>query len=182
MVKNMLEFKRFTSPQDVDVWVAKHFNENQLMEFSAKDNLDSALGTYKCSGYRWINEGIRIGGINSNEVLELQKMLMQQAIPESIQTFRFVSPKELSILIWKTRRRHAFNYPGFLSTTLLPEYYSMNYIKDKRILISFFIEKGVSGMYLPEVNPNMPEFEILFPHHLKIKRIQWNQYLIKYTK
>ena len=71
----------------------KHFNENQLMELSAKDNLDSALGTYKCSGYRWINEDIRISSINSNEVLELQKMLMQQAIPESIQTFRFVFSK-----------------------------------------------------------------------------------------
>ncbi len=179
MMAKMPEFKKFLCPQDVQTWIEHHYSNEQLINFSVRHQPDSPLAMYKGNGYKWMNERVRVGGINEPDILELQKSLMQQKIPESIQVFRFVDLKELVTLLWETRRQRSFEYPGFLSTTLLPEYYSMvDLIKD-RTVISLFIEKGVCGMCLPEVNPNMPEFEILFPHHLKLNRMKWNQFLIK---
>lgn len=52
----------------------------------------------------------------------------------------------------------------------------MEDIKRSRLVIKIRIPKGTFGTYLPEVNPKAPEFEILLPHHLKLKRIKWNTF------
>ena len=63
-----------------------------------------------------------------------------------------------------------WSYPAILSTTLLKGYYSMDEIKKHRIAVEIKIPRGANGTYISEVNPNLPEYEFLLPHHTKIKR------------
>ncbi|MBE7058991.1 MAG: hypothetical protein E7387_07865 [Ruminococcaceae bacterium] len=136
--------------------------------------METPLADYKGNGYHGINKYIRLGCIENQDVFDingLQAFLTSKTLKDSIKVFRFVDFRELVVLLWNTRKNKVYTYPGFLSTTLLKEYYSMSYIRQKRVAISIRIPKGTHGTYVAEVNPKMPEYEILLPYHTKLKRI-----------
>ena len=64
----------------------------------------------------------------------------------------------------------------------MKEQYAMNDIKVGRLAITVLIPKGTHGVYVPEVNMSMPEYEILLPSHLFLGRIKWNVYEIEYKE
>lgn len=146
-----------------------------------KDNIDSPLADYKGSGYRRMNQIVRMGYPDNQDIFDipaLQSLMTKYHIPENIVVYRFVDIKELLILQFKTAFGRIYEYPQFLSTTLLKNEYSMDYIKKGRIVIEFQVEKGCHGAYLTEVVDENPEFEILFPHHTPVKRVGWKKYAV----
>lgn len=181
------DYKRFTSPEDVKTWVSSHYTQKQLDEFDMNLHMDGPISDYKGSGYRAMNEIIRAGAkygiteLNSAgyDILGLQGQLMKMKTPENIIATRFINMKELLIIRKATCFGKAMIYNGFLSTTLLKEYYSMDDKKHGRIPISLFIPVGTPGMYLPEVNPNCPEYEFLLPYGVKLKHIGNMKYIIQ---
>ncbi len=46
------------------------------------------------------------------------------------------------------------------------------------MIIKIIVPKGTKGVFLPEVNPGQPEFEVLFPHGTRLKRIGIDKYTI----
>ncbi len=175
MKKDKLKgFRIFNIPEEVVEWTNDHYTDQELESLDIKNNLNIPLADYKGSGYHGMNEYIRLGYIENQEVFDikgLQNFLNTKILKDSIQVYRFVDAKELVTLWWNTRRNKQYFYPGFLSTTLLKEHYSMPYIREKRVAITIKIPKGTHGTYVAEVNPKMPEYEILLPYHTKLKRI-----------
>lgn len=178
-------FHRFSTPEEVQKWVQQYYTYEELKELEelerVQDTRISALLFYKGNGYRRMNYCVRNGITDTNGIVDvnsLQQLLLSKRIKESIEVYRFIDFKELMLLLRNTLRKHMFEYPSFLSTTLLQEYYSMGDIKRGKILITIRIPEGTSGTYLPEINPDRPEYEILLPHHLKLRRINWNTYEI----
>ena len=128
-----------------------------------------------------MNQYVRLGSEAQQkeyDIIGLQKFLLEKAIPESIEAYRFVSFKELCYLIKGTIKGKFYTYPNFLSTTLLKDYYSMEDIKQNKFTVTIRIPKGTSGRYIAEVNPNNPEYEILIPYRVKLKRISLKVYEI----
>ena len=175
MKKDKLKgFRIFNIPEEVVEWTNDHYTDQELESLDIKNNLNTPLADYKGSGYHGMNEYIRFGCIDDQDVFDikgLQSFLSSKKLKDSVQVYRFVDVRELVILLWNTRGNKVYEYPGFLSTTLLKEYYSMSYIRQKRVAISIRIPKGTHGTYVAEVNPKMPEYEILLPYHTKLKRI-----------
>ena len=170
------EYRKFSTPEEVEAWVKKHYTEDELRECNALENVESTLAFYKGVGYRYLNKCVRGGKDELKDMFDiesLQQQLLSKNIKDDIVVYRFVDKRELDILLRNTSRKRIFEYEGFLSTTLLREYYSMEDIRSMRIPIEIRIPKGTHGTYLPEVNPDRPEYEILLPYHLKIKRISW---------
>ena len=177
----MLDYRIFRSPSDVDQWVSQIYSEQQLKELSIHNDMDSPLSLYKGNGHKAINYWIRkklSKYLVQYRIPELNQMLCKYSIPENLTVFRFVDWKEFLILHWNTLFGRSYAYPGFLSTTLLKDYYSMENIRNGRLVIEFQVDKGCSGVYLPEVVKENPEYEILFPHHCIIKRTGWAKYAI----
>lgn len=183
MKKDKLErFRIFNIPEEVIEWTNVHYTDQELKSLDIKNNLNSPLADYKGSGYRGMNEYIRLGCINDQDVFDikgLQSFLSSKELKDSIQVYRFVDVRELMILLWNTRRDKVYEYPGFLSTTLLKLYYGMSYIRDRRVAINIRIPKGTHGTYIAEVNPKLPEYEILLPYHTKLKRIGFMTYEVE---
>lgn len=175
MKKDKLErFRIFNIPEEVTEWTNVHYTDQELKSLDIKNNLNTPLADYKGNGYRGMNEYIRLGCINDQDVFDikgLQSFLSSKKLKDSIQVYRFVDVRELMILLWNTRRDKVYEYPGFLSTTLLKLYYGMSYIRERRVAIAIRIPKGTHGTYIAEVNPKLPEYEILLPYHTKLKRI-----------
>ncbi len=173
-------YLQLNTPGEVVSWVEKHYTKEQLTSFTVRKDIDSPLDDYKGSGYRRINEIIRYAS-NSEifDITGLQSMLLNTYIPENIIAYRFVDIREYFILLWNTRRGYIYKYPGFLSTTLLKNFYSMEYIKNGRITIKLFVDKECHGMYLPDVVARNPEYEILFAHHIMIERVRLRQFRIR---
>lgn len=173
-------YLQLNTPGEVVSWVEKHYTKEQLTSFTVRKDIDSPLDDYKGSGYRRINEIIRYAS-NSEifDITGLQSMLLNTYIPENIIAYRFVDIREYFILLWNTRRGYIYKYPGFLSTTLLKKFYSMEYIKNGRITIKLFVDKESHGMYLPDVVARNPEYEILFAHHIMIERVRLRQFRIR---
>lgn len=170
------EYRKFSTPEEVEAWVKKHYTEDELREGNALENVESTLAFYKGVGYRYLNECGRGGKEELKDMFDiesLQQQLLSRTIKDDIAVYRFVDKRELDILLRNTSRKRIYEYEGFLSTTLLREYYSMEDIRRRRVPITILIPKGTSGTYLPEVNSDRPEFEILLPHHLKIKQVSW---------
>lgn len=177
------DYIQLNTPSEVVSWVEKYYTNEQLTSFTVRRGIDSPLDDYKGNGYRRINEIIRYA--NKSEIFDiagLQSMLLDTYIPENIIVYRFVDIREYFILLWHTRRGHMYKYPGFLSTTLLKNFYSMEYIKNGRITIKLFVDKNCHGMYLPEVVAKNPEYEILFAHHTMIERVSLRQFRIRADK
>ncbi len=177
----MSEYREFSVPEDVAEWVEKHYSKSELDQFDINLNLDSTLAWYKGNAYRYINECVRRRLENQQEdfdIVGLNRLLCSKKVPESIVVYRYVCLKEWWILFKGTMNRKKFAYPSFLSTTMLKTHYSMEEIKKKRFAVKIFIPQGTPGTYLPEVNPKMPEYEILMPYRLSLKKISWNTYEI----
>ncbi len=177
----MTNYKRFKTVSDVDNWVNKVYSSQELEKLSNLNDIESPLNWYKGSGYSYMNELVRAGAYNYKETFDLpalQHLLTSFYIPENIVVYRYVDIKELLILIKNTFKKKEYLYEGFLSTTLLKNQYSMDYIKKNRIAIEIYVEKGCKGVYIPEVNLNHREFEILFPYHSKIARNSLFKYKI----
>lgn len=176
------DYIQLNTPGEVVSWVEKHYTNEQLTSFTVRKGIDSPLDDYKGSGYRRINEIIRYGYVSDSEIFDivgLQSMLLNTYIPENIIAYRFVDIREYFILLWNTRRGYIYKYPGFLSTTLLKKFYSMEYIKNGRITIKLFVDKECHGMYLPDVVARNPEYEILFAHYTTIERVSLRQFRIR---
>ncbi len=177
----MSEYREFSVPEDVAEWVEKHYSKSELDQFDIKLNPESTLAEYKGSAYCRINEYVRRRIENQQEdfdIVGLKRLLCSKKVPESIIVYRYVSLKEWWVLFKGTMNRKKFTYPSFLSTTMLKSYYSMEEIKKNRLAVKIFIPQGTPGTYLPEVNSKMPEYEILMPYHLSLKKISWNTYEI----
>ena len=170
----MREYKMFSKPKDVELWVNSNYTESELKRLSVSNNIDTPLADYKGGGYRLMNGYLRIheeDKQNDFDIQGLQEFLLSKTIGEPIVVFRFVDIKELGMLWWNTRFGKTFKYSAFLSTTMLKDHYSMENIRKNRFLITINVPQGTNGTYLPEVNSKMPEYEILLPYHTKLKRI-----------
>lgn len=166
----MEKYHRFSNPKEVDVWVQRHYTQKELNELG--ENKIFALLFYKGDGYRYMNNCVRAGTIDETDVVDinsLQQLLLSKQIQESIEVYRFVDFKELNILLHNTSKKQVYEYPSFLSTTLLLKHYSMEKIKKGKFSIAIRIPQGTHGTYLPEINDNSPEYEVLLPHHLKLR-------------
>ncbi len=144
-------------------------------------NPSTPLADYKGGLYGVMNERVRLRlevYQSDYDIIGLQRLLLSKKICEPICVFRFVSFKEFWILWRSTFFGKEFEYPAFLSATLLKHHFCMNDIKKNRIPIVIYIPQGTYGTYIPEVNPDRPEFEILLPYRLKIRRLSWNKYEI----
>ena len=175
-------FKLFINPNEVKEWISTHFSQEQLDEFDMNKHMDDPISNYKGSGYQMMNEIIRKGWAEANNTLfdvkGLQNQLLRTSIPENICVTRFITPMEFFSIFKSTCFGKTMTYNGFLSTTLLKDYYAMEYIKEGRIAISLYIPEGLPGTYLPEVNPNNPEYEILLPYGMKLKRLSLKEYYV----
>ena len=171
-------YRCMKTPKEVQCWVNLNYRNEDLKELielkNEEDKEKLALLFYKGNGYKRMNNYVRNGIVDTNnigDVNSLQELLLSKIIRESIEVYRFINLKELMILLKNTSKKRVFEYPSFLSTTLLWKYYSMEDIKKGKICIAIRVPKGTHGTYIPEINPSRPEYEILLPHHLKIKRI-----------
>lgn len=175
----MSDYKKFATPRDVDEWVRENYTEEQLRSLDVKTNPTSPLYDYKNSGYKKINELVRKGYANNKDLFDIpaiQEFLTKCVIPEDVRVYRFVSLKELIILEIKTIFGKDYQYPTFLSTTLLKGYYAMSEIRKNKIAIEILADKSARGTYIPEVNPQYPEFEVLFAHSCSLVRDGFRRY------
>ena len=108
----------------------------------------------------------------------LYDLLNTYKLDESVITYRYVCGKELIALVKGTLFKRIYKYPGFLSTSLLPNHYSMDDIKRKRLLIKILVPKGTYGIIVPEIVPERPEYELLMPCGLYIKRLCLKEYMV----
>ena len=58
----------------------------------------------------------------------------------------------------------------------------LEYIGNYSKVINDYVRKGTFGAYIPEINADMPEFEILMPYRLRIERINLITYEITAQK
>lgn len=177
----MQNYRLFSSPKEVNEWIELNYTKDELEKLQVKKHLDSPLADYKGNAYSIMNEYIRHQWEDKQsdyDIIGLQNLLLSRVLCESIMVFRFVSVKELFLLFINTLFGKEYEYPAFLSTTLLKDYYAMDYIRKGRIAIKIYIPQGTKGTYIPEVNSELPEYEMLFPYRLKLKRISWNVYEI----
>lgn len=176
----------FETEDNVVSWVKHNYSEKELQRLkvssTALTDAPWALVAYKGILSEKINTLLRENpnAIETNEKLsELQKLIFEYSIPTDITVYRYVSYKEYSWLNRMTRWRKICTYNGFLSTTLLAKRYREFHSEVfGRVIIEIKVPKGAIGTYLPEVNPNMPEFEILFSHGTRLKRIGMGKYTI----
>lgn len=171
MKQKNIDFRVFNTPQDVKNWIQYNYSIDRIEQLTTMLHSDTALSEYKGGFYKVMNRYLRYGVFNPEDydIVGLQKMLSNCSLPESIVTHRFVSILELVKLYTHTIFGRVFQYPTFLSTTLLDKDYSMQEIKAGRVKIRFFAPKGTPGTFLPEIKENRPEFEVLFAYGLKIK-------------
>lgn len=176
----MAQFRIFQMPEDVSNWASIHFSASQMSDFDVKKHIDSGLADYKGGYYKIINLYLRAGSekCNGYDVEGLQNQLLKCKLPDNITAYRYVCIREWISIRCKTLWNKTYIYPTFLSTTLLPKYYGMPEIKWGRVKLKILLPRGTRGMYIPEVNPNMPEFEVLLPHHTHIKSRGFCSYIV----
>ena len=179
MKKQYKAYKKFATPLEVETWVKEKYKDEELEKVSVLPYNPNkmALNLYKGSGYKRINT--LLWRDKSDEIVEeLTKLIEGYVIPQDIVVTRFVDIKEWWALLKGTVQGKAYEYKGFLSTTMLKKYFGMDNIKRGRLSIQIYIPKGAHGVYLPEVNCNAKEFEILISPGQKLKRISCNKYAI----
>ena len=171
----MEEYRSFATPDEVKEWVNNNYSIAELSDLSfdiSNPDNNVALFLYKGVGYRRMNKNVRKGGLTDERVAELQSLLLSKRIKESIEVERFVDFKEWIILLRKTSWGRIYEYPAFLSTTMLSKDYGIEDIAWRRHVVKIQIPQGTPGIYIPEINKDRPEFEILLPHHIKLCRIK----------
>lgn len=176
----MNQYRSFSSPKEVEAWISRTYSKLELQDLTRESNPDSPLFDYKGNAYKVINTMLRNGSMQSQDydISGLQTLLKSKTIPENIQVYRYVDLRELLTLHWHTVCGKEYLYPSFLSTTLLKDFYSMDNIKRCKFAIMLLVMKGSHGTYIPEINPDLPEYEILLPYHIKLKRLHWNLFLV----
>lgn len=178
----MNNYIQIGSQANLDVFIKNNYTQEQIntiAEYSG--NVDSPLFEYKGGYYRHFNQLIRAKAEQNQtdyDIMGLNAFLSSFSVNTNLITYRYVSFKEYITLFRSTLFKHTYEYPCFLSTTLIDTLYSMDEIKYKRILIKILIPKGTKGVILPEVNPERPEFELLLPYRLKLKRIAVKTFMI----
>lgn len=170
-------YKLFHDSAEINEWVNQYYTKEEVDIFRIGDNVHIGFVLYKGNGSRSINSSIRENRYNPY-VDELQELLYTSEIRDNIQVVRFVDKREQRILHKATRWGKLFCYPGFLSTTMLEKQYAMDEVRSGRVPITIYIPKGTPGAYLPEVNSSLPEYEILLPHGMILKRVKKGSYLV----
>lgn len=112
------------------------------------------------------------------DITGLNAFISSFSVNTDLISYRYVSFKEYITLLRNTLFKRTYEYPCFLSTTLIDNLYSMDDIKYKRLLIKILIPKGTNGIILPEVNPKNPEFELLLPYRIKLQRVAVKTFMI----
>lgn len=171
----------FSTKLEVEEWVKKYYTEQELSVLDVNKDADSSLIIYKGNGAEAYNKALRTGRVTaeiSSRIQKMQELLCKYEIPTNITTYRYVSWKEVMVLDSSTRFGKIYKYESFLSTTLLKDIYAMSEKCQKRSLILIQVPGGTKGAYIPEVNKDRPEFEILFPFGMKLKKIGCNKYRI----
>ncbi|MCD7823908.1 MAG: hypothetical protein LUG86_07855 [Oscillospiraceae bacterium] len=172
-----MSYRKLSTPEDVEQWVKLNYSDEEIAKITEYQNSsDSPLQKYKGGMYRWINSMVRGGYTEKNEecdIPELQMFLSSWILDDDIVVYRFVDLLELRVLLKNTVKHSEYTCHNFLSTTLLKKYYSMDDIKKHRFTIKIQVGKGSHGVYLPEINKDRPEYEILFPYDSKLTRIGW---------
>lgn len=179
MKKQYKAYKKFATPLEVETWVKENYKDEELEKVRVLpyDPNKMALNLYKGSGYKRINT--LLWRDKSDEIVEeLTKLIEGYVIPQDIVVTRFVDFKEWFILKKATMCGKIYEYKSFLSTTMLKKHFGMDDIKWGRLSIQIYIPKGTHGVYLPEVNCNAKEIEILISPGQKLKRISCNKYAI----
>ncbi|GEM_PF-1597964 len=169
--------KEFYSPEEVDAWAVSCYSEEYVKKYSYF-NSNSPLNDYKGALYKNMNASLMQGVTKRTTVKGLQDMLLSDSLPNSIVTYRFVSLKELLHIFVGTIFDRIYTVPIFWSTTLLKEDYAMGDIKNGRFLITILAPEGSHGRYVPEVNPDRREYEVLFAHNIKLKKLSPLSYCI----
>ena len=182
-INNIEDFQKFSSPEEVEKWVERNYTKNQLNKFNLSLNLEEPIALYKGSGYQRMNGILRAKtrdkGIKlPHDIISFQEQLSGMKAPGDMVATRFAGLGEAIRLFRLTIFKKVVVFDSFLSTTLLKDYYSMSNIKNGRVPISIYIPKGTPGMYIPEVNPDLPEFEFLIPYGVMLKRIGSRKYLV----
>ncbi len=178
----MEQYKEFSSPEEVNKWVADNYSKADLNYLNVVENSDSPLSYYKGNYYKIINKYLRMGLEEKQtiyDIVGIKAMIEQYKIPENLSVIRFIDIREFICLVWNTCFGKRCEYPCFLSTTLLRKYYAMDEIKRGRFTITILVSEGTPGIYIPEVNADSPEYEVLFPYRIKLKRISWRKYIIE---
>lgn len=174
-----MNFKVFSTPSEVEAWVS---SQNFIKEYSElKEDIWEALLDYKGSLAQKINYSLRKYGHVPKDLSDIDVLLEWLAafsIDNNIATYRFISFSEYFILLIGGSRKRGYVIPQLLSTTLLPQYYAMEEIKLFRLCIQIQIPAGTPGTFLPEINRERPEFEILLPKDLRIRCVGLRNFLI----
>lgn len=171
----------FKTALEVEEWVEKYYTAEELSILDINGKADFSLVLYKGNFSEKFNRALRDEKTDTefcNAIETLQELLCKYKIPSDIITYRFISWKELQALNKGTRFGKVYEYKSFLSTTLLKDKYAMHDKCWKRIPIMIQVPKGIKGAYLPEVNKNRPEYEILFPYGMRLKKIGYYEYKI----
>ena len=176
----MIVYKALSTPEEVTQWVSSSYSPTQLSKLDVKNHLNSPLADYKGNFSHIINKYLRAGYIKCKEydIEGLQAILLSCSLPENIITYRFISLREWIKIRLGTFLGEVYEIPIFLSTTLLKKHYSMDDKKLGRICIKIYVQRGTHGTFIPEVNPQNPEFEVLFAHHSKLKRKGFSGYIM----
>ena len=88
-MKRYAQYPALASPEDVDLWVARCYTEEELEELSASYHQDCPLADYKGGLYHRMNAIARVHG-EAEGVADLQKLLLSKTIRESITVHRYV--------------------------------------------------------------------------------------------
>lgn len=171
----------FKTALEVQEWVEKYYTAEELSLLDVNGKADLSLVFYKGNFSRAYNIALRTEKADTEfckNIQMLQELLCKYEIPTDITTYRFVSWKELKALDRGTRFCKTYEYKSFLSTTLLKDKYAMYDICRNRFSIMIQVPRGTKGAYLPEVNKNRPEYEVLFPYGMRLKKIGYCEYRI----
>ena len=178
----MDKYIKFTTEYEFRDLLSQNYSDELLKMLKEELSSDSSpLFNYVGGSYSFINQCLRLNAEENQtdyDIIGLQKFLCGFTIPDNLVTTRFVSIKEYMTLIWNTRLKRKYIYPCFLSTTLIKDLYRLNDIRNHRISIKILVPKGTKGSYIPEVNPQKPEFELLIPYRVKMKRKNLNTFII----
>lgn len=178
----MNKYIQIKSQEELDSFITSNYTQEQIDSIAEHSgNVDSPLFEYKGGYYRHFNQLLRAKAEHLQtdyDITGLNAFISSFSVNSDLITYRYVSFKEYITLFRSTLFKHTYEYPCFLSTTLIDNLYSMDDIKYKRLLIKILIPKGTKGVILPEVNPKNPEFELLLPYRLKLQRVAIKTFMI----
>ena len=85
--KLQIQYKTFSSPEEVADWVKQCYTQNELTELSVLINSDSPLADYKGGLYRVMNQYLRLHCEtyqSDYDIVGLQKLLLSRRLPSTV--------------------------------------------------------------------------------------------------